>query len=104
MTYLSSLKKFVAMAALVASVAACSVVTNQESAGAYVDDTAITTKVKAAIFNEPSLKSMQISVETMKDEVQLSGFVDSQRSRTVAGDLARNVSGVRAVRNDLIVR
>jgi hyperosmotically inducible protein len=104
MTYLSSLKKFVAMAALVASVAACSVVTNQESAGAYVDDTAITTKVKAAIFNEPSLKSMQISVETMKDEVQLSGFVDSQRSRTVAGNLASNVSGVRAVRNDLIVR
>lgn len=98
------LGKVVAMVALAASIAACSVVTNQETAGNYVDDATITAQVKTAIFQEPSLKSMQISVETMKDVVQLSGFVDTYTGRSRAGELAGNVQGVRAVKNDLIVR
>lgn len=98
------LGKVLTTVALALSIAACSVVSSQETAGNYVDDATITAKVKAAIFNEPSLKSMQVSVETMKDEVQLSGFVDSYEGRSKAGELARTVSGVRAVRNDLIVR
>lgn len=99
-----SITKMLFATLLVASISACAVVSNQETAGNYVDDTAITAKVKTAIFEDPSLKSMQISVETMKDVVQLSGFVDSQQSRGRAGDVARGVSGVRAVKNDLIVR
>jgi hyperosmotically inducible periplasmic protein len=100
----ASLKTFLAVLALGVSLGACSVVSNQETAGNYVDDAVITTKVKTAIFEDPSLKSMQISVETMKDVVQLSGFVDSSQSRARAGDVARGVQGVRSVRNDLIVR
>lgn len=104
MPTIASMKKFLTVLALGLSLGACSVVSNQETAGNYVDDAVITTKVKTAIFEEPSLKSMQISVETMKDVVQLSGFVDSSQSRAKAGDLARGVQGVRSVRNDLIVR
>lgn len=99
-----SIAKMLLAVMLVGSIAACSVVSNQETAGNYVDDATITAKVKTAIFEEPSLKSMQISVETMKDVVQLSGFVDAQQSRGRAGDIARGVTGVRSVRNDLIVR
>jgi hyperosmotically inducible protein len=100
----ASLKTFLAVLALGVSLGACAVVSKQETAGNYVDDTVITAKVKTAIFEDPSLKSMQISVETMKDVVQLSGFVDSSQSRARAGDVARGVQGVRSVRNDLIVR
>ncbi len=99
-----SITKMLFATLLVAAISACSVASNQETAGNYVDDTAITAKVKTAIFEDPSLKSMQISVETMKDVVQLSGFVDSQQSRGRAGDVARSVNGVRSVKNDLIVR
>ena len=64
----------------------------------------ITTKVKAAIYNEPSLKVSQINVETFKGEVQLSGFVDSPQSVNKAGEVARGVNGVKSVKNSLIVK
>jgi hyperosmotically inducible protein len=104
MRFIVPVKTFLAVLALSLSLAACSVVSNQETAGNYVDDAAITAKVKTAIFEDPSLKSMQVGVETMKNVVQLSGFVDSQQNRFKAGDLARGVQGVRSVKNDLIVR
>ncbi|MFX5494425.1 BON domain-containing protein, partial [Acinetobacter baumannii] len=66
-----------------------------------VDDAVITTKVKAAIFNEPNLKSAEINVETYKGVVQLSGFVSSSTSAARATELARGVKGVVSVRNDL---
>ena len=75
-----------------------------ETTGEYVDDVAITTKVKAAILNEPGLKSLQIGVKTFKDEVQLSGFVDTAQAKTRAGQVAAGVAGVRSVRNDLVVK
>lgn len=75
-----------------------------ETAGEYVDDSVITTKVKAAILDEPSLKSFQISVKTYKDVVQLSGFVDSAQAARRAGEVARSVKGVASVKNDLIVK
>lgn len=75
-----------------------------ESAGAYLDDSVITTKVKAALFGEPSLKSFQIGVETYKNVVQLSGFVNSSGHVHRAGEVALAVNGVRSVRNDLIVK
>ena len=98
------LKTFLAVCALTLSLAACSTSPNRESAGQYIDSAAITTKVKAAIFDEPTLKSTQVSVTTVQDVVQLSGFVDTAPNKVKAGELARKVDGVRSVQNDLIVR
>ncbi len=75
-----------------------------ETAGEYVDDTVITTRVKAALLNEQALKSFQINVKTYRDVVQLSGFVDSAQSARLAGRVAEGVKGVVTVRNDLIVK
>ncbi|MDP1707888.1 MAG: BON domain-containing protein [Gammaproteobacteria bacterium] len=73
-----------------------------ESTGEYIDDTIITTKVKAAIFNEPSLKSAEINVETFKGVVQLSGFVHDKADINKAVEVARHVKGVKSVKNDLL--
>ena len=72
-----------------------------ESTGEYFDDSVITTKVKTAIFNEPSLKSAEINVETYKGVVQLTGFVSSQANINKAAEVARGVKGVTSVRNDM---
>lgn len=98
------LKNALAVFLLTASVAACAATSGRETPGSYLDDTAITTKVKAAIFNDPDLKVMQIGVETMQGTVQLSGFVDTEQTKIRAGEVARSVNGVRSVRNDLVVR
>ncbi len=79
----------------------CASTTKQEGTGEYVDDTVITTKVKAAIFNEPTLKSAEINVETFKGVVQLSGFVSSAANESMAVQVARNVAGVKSVKNDM---
>jgi osmotically-inducible protein OsmY len=82
----------------------CASTSNRESTGQYIDDSAITTKVKKAIFDEPSLKVAQINVETYKSVVQLSGFVDSTAQVATAGSIARSVDGVTSVKNDLRVK
>lgn len=82
----------------------CASTPTKESTGEYVDDSTITTKVKAAIFNDPALKVFQINVETFKGEVQLSGFVDSAQAVKKAGEVARSVGGVKSVKNNLIVK
>ena len=79
----------------------CASTSKQEGSGEYVDDTVITGKVKAAIFNEPTLKSAEINVETFKGVVQLSGFVSSQANENTAVAVARNVGGVKSVKNDM---
>jgi len=79
----------------------CASTPKQEGTGEYVDDTVITTKVKAAVFNEPSLKSAEINVETFKGVVQLSGFVRSQADINKAVAVARSVNGVKSVKNDM---
>jgi osmotically-inducible protein OsmY len=86
---------------LVATALGCASTRTQEATGEYVDDTAITTKVKAAIFNEPTLKSAEINVETFKGVVQLSGFVSSQNAENTAVAVARTVGGVKSVKNDM---
>ena len=86
---------------VVASALGCASTAKQEGTGEYVDDTVITTKVKAAIFNEPTLKSAEINVETFKGVVQLSGFVSSAAAETTAVNVARNVGGVKSVKNDM---
>ena len=86
---------------LMATALGCASTAKQEGTGEYVDDTVITSKVKAAIFNEPSLKSAEINVETFKGVVQLSGFVSSQGAETKAIEVARSVGGVKSVKNDM---
>lgn len=86
------------------SVVGCASTPNQEGTGEYVDDSVITTKVKAAIFNEPTLKSAEINVETFKGAVQLSGFVSSSAVQSKAVELARNVKGVSFVKNDMRIK
>lgn len=95
---------FLVCITLVVAYLGCASTPTREGTGEYVDDSAITAKVKAAIVNEPSLKVFQINVETFKGEVQLSGFVDSARSVAKAGEVARGVKGVRSVKNSLIVK
>lgn len=79
----------------------CASTATQEGTGEYIDDSVITTKVKAAIFNEPSLKSTEINVETFKGVVQLSGFVNSRADENKAVEVARSVKGVTSVKNDM---
>jgi len=90
---------FVIMALV--SVVACSSTPKKEGAGEYVDDSVITTKVKAAILQEPTLKVAEINVETFKGVVQLSGFVASQADINTAVKVAAGVGGVKSVKNDM---
>lgn len=98
------LGKFIVPIMLASTVAACTAISGRETAGQYVDDTAISTKIKAAFVRDPVVKASQINVETMQGAVQLSGFVDSADQIDRATLLAKNVEGVRSVKNDLIVR
>jgi osmotically-inducible protein OsmY len=86
---------------LVASFLGCASTSKQEGTGEYVDDSVITTKVKAEIFNEATLKSAEINVETFKGVVQLSGFVNSRSDINRATEIARGVGGVKSVKNDM---
>jgi osmotically-inducible protein OsmY len=79
----------------------CASTARTEGTGEYVDDTVITTKVKAALLNEPTLKSLEIGVETFKGSVQLSGFVSSRANMERAAELARQVAGVTNVKSDM---
>jgi osmotically-inducible protein OsmY len=82
----------------------CASTSQHESTGEFFDDTTITTKVKAAIFAEPSLKVTQISVDTVRSVVQLSGWVNSGADVATAGSVARSVKGVASVQNDIRVK
>jgi osmotically-inducible protein OsmY len=92
------------MAAAMLFALGCAATATRESTGQIIDDSAITTKVKKAIFDEPSLKVTQINVETYKTVVQLSGFVNTTREIDTAGSLARSVPGVSSVKNDIRVK
>jgi osmotically-inducible protein OsmY len=82
----------------------CASTAKSESTGEYIDDSAITTKVKSAILGEPTLKSAEINVETFKGIVQLSGFVSSSANVETAITVAKNVGGVKSVKNDMRVK
>ena len=103
MTLLKRCSAFL-MAALLLSALGCAATSTRESTGEYLDDSVITSKVKTAIFNEPSLKTFQIGVQTYKNVVQLSGFVATSAEIFKAGEVARSVEGVRSVRNDILVK
>lgn len=92
------------IAALLVSALGCATQSEPQGTGAYMGDSWVTTKVKTAILNEPSLKVLQINVETYEGVVQLSGFVDNAASRTKAAEIARSVQGVKTVKNELELR
>lgn len=89
---------------LVTSVTGCAGGAKHESTGEYLDDSILTTKVKASILGDSKLKMLQINVKTFKGIVQLSGFVDSTNAAERAVELARTVTGVKSVNNSLIVK
>ena len=85
-------------------VAGCAGTYKKESTGEYLDNTVLTTKVKAAIFNDPELKVLQINVETFKGVVQLSGFVNSSKAAARAVEVAGSVEGVQSVKNNMSIK
>ena len=90
---------FLALTLLTA--AGCASTQKHEGTGEYVDDSVITSKVKAAILEEPALSSAEINVETFKGIVQLSGFVNSRADINKAVAVARSVGGVKSVKNSM---
>jgi len=100
MTSRNAILGFIAVL-LLATLLGCAGTATKESTGEYVDDTVITTNVKAAIFNEPTLKSAEINVETFKGVVQLSGFVSSNANIDREVQVARGVKGVTSVNNSM---
>lgn len=79
----------------------CAPTADRQGTGEYIDDSVITTKVKAAIFNEPTLKASEINVETFRGVVQLSGFVNSTEDERKAIEVASSVQGVKSVKDDM---
>src|ERR1700712_2019020 len=100
----SAIAQSVLATTLLVSLAACAPTPTREGTGEYVDDSVITTKVKAVFAADSTVKATQVNVETFKGTVQLSGFVDSRESAQKAVELARGVKGVKSVKNDIVVR
>ncbi len=92
------------MALFLATLVGCASTEQHQSASEYIDDAVITTKVKAALFNDPDLSAAEINVETYNGEVQLSGFVSTPSQISQAVQVAKNVEGVRKVKNSLLVK
>lgn len=89
---------------IAAFIAGCGGTWKKESTGEYVDNTVLTSKVKAEIFKDPALKVLQINVESFKGVVQLSGFVDSKMASDRAVEIARSVTGVKSVKNAMVIK
>ena len=98
-----TLTAIVAAAALLTATG-CAVTRDQSSVGAYVDDTAITTAVKARMVDNKTVDATSISVETLNGTVMLSGFAKNSAERTVAESLAWKTNGVKMVKNEIAVR
>ncbi len=82
----------------------CAATPTKESTGEYVDDSSITTKVKAELVRDDTTKAREIKVETFKGVVQLSGFVDTAEEKARAGQIASGVAGVKDVKNNIAVK
>ena len=93
-----------ATAAVLIVMSGCAVTRGQESVGAYVDDTAITTAVKACFVDNKEVDATSISVETLNGTVMLSGYAKSGAERTTAENLTRKVEGVKSIKNEIAVR
>ena len=93
-----------ALAASLITLAGCAVTRGQETTGAYIDDAAITTTVKTRFVDNRDVDAASIKVETLNGTVLLSGFAKNGTEKSAAETIARNVSGVRSVRNEILVR
>ena len=92
------------VAAAALTLTACAPTATSEGTGEYIDDAVITSKVKAAFAADPTVKATEVQVETLKGTVQLSGFVESRESAQKAVQLAREVKGVKEVRNNTVIK
>jgi osmotically-inducible protein OsmY len=104
MKLLKSLSAICMAAVVVTTLAACAPTPKHEGTGGYLDDTVVTTKVKSALLADENIKSREISVETFKGRVQLSGFVSSAAEAQKAVSVTRGVAGVRSVENDTQIK
>lgn len=86
------------------TVTGCAVTRDQQSVGAYIDDSVITAAIKGRMVDNPNVDAAAISVETMKGTVMLSGFAKNATERSVAESLAWKTNGVKAVKNEIAVR
>jgi hyperosmotically inducible periplasmic protein len=93
-----------AAAAALLTLPGCAVTRGQETVGAYIDDAAITTAVKGRFIDNKDVDAASIKVETLNGTVMLSGFAKSEKERSTAESIARNVNGVKSVKNELAVR
>jgi len=101
---LRNVVKFLVCITLVVALASCAGTRTKESAGEYVDDSVITSRVKAALVADPVTKAREINVETFKGTVQLSGFVATAQEKDKAGDIARKTKGVVEVKNNILIK
>ena len=104
MKFLDKTLPILTLALMLTALMGCAGTDTRSSTGEYLDDTAITTRVKAAILNHSDLRSSEINVETFRNVVQLSGFVSSQAEIDTAVELTRAVAGVQSVKNDMRLR
>ena len=98
------LAKLLVFLGLLTALLGCESTDKTQSTGQILDDSVITTRVKAAIFEEPALKTMQINIKTFKGVVQISGFVDSVQNSLKAGEVVASVPGITEVKNDLVIK
>ena len=92
------------LAGALAFTVGCASTPTKASTGEYIDDSVITTKVKAALVHDATTPGTAITVETFKGVVQLSGFVDTSEQKTRAGEISRGIEGVRDVQNNITVK
>ena len=95
--------KLTAILGVLALASACSSTRTQQSAGEVIDDSTLTSKVKVGLIDDPVTKAGQINVETYRGVVELGGFVDNAQQKEQATKVARSVTGVKEVRNNLVV-
>jgi len=100
---ITPLQKTLLASVFLLSLSSCAIFSGSETSGQYVDDTTITTKIKEAFIADPVVKASQIHVETMQGVVQLSGFTQSPKAEAKAVTLARQVSGVQSVKDNIVV-
>ena len=96
--------RFIVVLMMVAAFVACASTPKQSSTGEYIDDSVITTKVKALFVEDKAVSALNINVETFKGTVQLSGFVKYQADMNKAAEIARTINGVKSVKNDILIR
>jgi len=101
---LTHFTRYFATVLMALALVACAATDKREGTGEYFDDSVVTTKVKAALLKDPAVSGLAVNVETFKGVVQLSGFVATSTERNRAVEVAREVPGVKQIKNDILIR